>query len=447
MIPSARSPSLSPRARRHSFVLLWALSATFAGRIIVQLVQRISPVATLPPFEAWQSGLLPYGLLISLQLSLLAGMIATNIHLGFRKPVTCPLLAGTLLSLGACYFAFMLFRWGAALTFGAGHHFWGASLPAFFHLILAGWLILVGQQFENTSDRISAITPIRWLVYPALIAICLWLHYALSAAGVGVQLSAYSAVLLGAIAITVFERWLPYRGEWQPDSHEIANDLTFMVFVQILLPKVLAFLTAVTVLRWLQDHDLVLTAWWPHGLPAPAQALVMLLTADFFRYWLHRASHEWSPWLWRFHAVHHSPPKLNWVNVGRFHPLEKSLQFLCDAAPFLLVGVSENVLALYFVFYAVNGFYQHSNVDARLGLLNFIVSGPELHRWHHAREIRESNKNYGNNLILWDLLFGSFFLPHDRKVGELGLINRNYPRSFLHQMRSPFIRGLDQADK
>src|SRR5690606_9269071 len=146
----------------------------------------------------------------------------------------------------------------------------------------------------NTADRISAITPIRWLVYPALIAICLWLHYALSAAGVGVQLSAYSAVLLGAIAITVFERWLPYRGEWQPDSHEIANDLTFMVFVQILLPKVLAFLTAVTVLRWLQDHDLVLTAWWPHGLPAPAQALVMLLTADFFRYWLHRASHEWS---------------------------------------------------------------------------------------------------------------------------------------------------------
>ena len=67
-----------------------------------------------------------------------------------------------------------------------------------------------------------------------------------------------------------------------------------------------------------------------------------------------------------------------------------------------------------------------------------------LHRWHHSKLIEESNRNYGNNLIVWDLLFGSWFLPKDRRVGDLGLINRNYPLDFASQMKTPFISGLDK---
>ena len=112
--------------------------------------------------------------------------------------------------------------------------------------------------------------------------------------------------------------------------------------------------------------------------------------------------------------------------------------------PFILVGVGVEVLALYFVFYAVNGFFQHSNVDAKYGVLNWVVSGAELHRWHHSRLVEESNRNYGNNLIVFDLMFGSWFLPRDRRVGELGLINRDYPLDFGAQMKTPFVAGLDK---
>ncbi len=121
------------------------------------------------------------------------------------------------------------------------------------------------------------------------------------------------------------------------------------------------------------------------------------------------------------------------------------MQYLFDALPFLLLGVADTVLASYFVFYAINGFFQHSNCAIRLGWLNYIVSGPELHRWHHSRVPGESNSNYGNNLILWDLLFGSYFLPKDRSVGTLGLINRDYPSSFPAQFGAPFTKGLDKA--
>jgi sterol desaturase/sphingolipid hydroxylase (fatty acid hydroxylase superfamily) len=165
--------------------------------------------------------------------------------------------------------------------------------------------------------------------------------------------------------------------------------------------------------------------------------LLMMFIADLPRYWLHRAAHEWTP-LWKFHAVHHSVKKLNWINVGRFHPVDKSLQFVCDTLPFILVGVSKEVLTLYFVVYSIKGFFQHSNVDVKLGWLNYIISGPELHRWHHSKVIKESNTNYGNNVIVWDILFGTFFLPKHAVIEKLGLLEKDYPMTFLGQIKEPF---------
>lgn len=144
--------------------------------------------------------------------------------------------------------------------------------------------------------------------------------------------------------------------------------------------------------------------------------------------------------------MHHSPQKLYWLNVGRFHPLDKALQFLLDALPFMLLGVGESVIALYFVFYAVNGFFQHSNIQMKFGLLNYIISSAELHRWHHSRVAAESNSNYGNNLIIWDLIFGTRFLPDDREIHELGLKNRYYPMTFSEQMRTPLTTAISNRD-
>jgi sterol desaturase/sphingolipid hydroxylase (fatty acid hydroxylase superfamily) len=139
--------------------------------------------------------------------------------------------------------------------------------------------------------------------------------------------------------------------------------------------------------------------------------------------------------------VHHAPEKLYTTNVFRFHPAEKSLQFLCDTLPFMLVGIGAEVLGYYFVFYAVSGLFQHSNCDLRLGWLNYLVSGPEVHRWHHSRRIAESNNNYAHSFVVWDLLFGTYFRPRDRAVEDLGLRSSDYPHRFLAQLVAPFARG------
>jgi ornithine lipid hydroxylase len=286
---------------------------------------------------------------------------------------------------------------------------------------------------------------LKWIVYPFIMLMSISLYYTLVAFGLGITLSSFiSATLCGLGLITLFEILLPYRKDWTPNSEEIKTDTVFMLLIQIALPKLLTLFAIVYLANIF--HNERNESLWPHHQPIWIQMLIMMFAADFFRYWLHRASHEW-PFLWRFHAVHHSVEKLYWLNVGRFHPVDKSLQFFLETLPFILLGVSQEVMALYFVVYATKGFFQHSNVDVKLGWFNYIISGPELHRWHHSKEIKESNTNYGNNIILWDIVFGTFFMPESREVNELGLVNGNYPRGFWTQMKSPFRKGLDKSNE
>lgn len=284
-----------------------------------------------------------------------------------------------------------------------------------------------------------------WIAYPGVLALAIGAHLALLHSGYPLVVSSYLPVLAGALLVTALELLIPHRPAWKPGRSDLANDALFMLLVQVLLPRLLALLAVLALIDPLRSLQPDIAAPWPHHWSSGAQLLLMLTGAELLRYWLHRLAHTWAP-LWRLHAVHHSPEKLYWLNVGRFHPLEKTLQFVIDALPFMLLGVSQQVIALYFVFYSINGFFQHSNIRLRYGLLNYLVSSAELHRWHHSRISAESNHNYGNNLILWDLVFGTWFLPRRRSISDIGLQNRAYPQDFAAQMRSPFARAVSPGD-
>jgi len=284
---------------------------------------------------------------------------------------------------------------------------------------------------------------IQYMAYPMIVAGSVWGNLSLMEAEWGVLVSTYLPVTLGTLLVIWLEVQMPYRVLWKPSRKEVAEDSAFLALVHVLWPKLLSVGIAFSLFDLWNAREWPTYAIWPREWPIPMQALLMALMVDSTRYWLHRISHEWKP-LWQFHAVHHSPHRLYTLNVGRFHPIDKGLQFLLDSLPFIVMGVAPAVLSLYFVFYAVNGFFQHSNVDVKLGWLNYLMSGPELHRWHHSMVVQESNTNYGNHLILWDWLFGTRYLPADREVESLGLVNRQYPTGFLDQMTAPFDPGLDK---
>ena len=280
--------------------------------------------------------------------------------------------------------------------------------------------------------------------YPLTIAAGFLVFWLLSSL-VSADVAAYAAVLLGALIVTFHEISLPYRQAWDPDWTDFRNDCAYMLVGQVVLERVLTIVALFAVVSIASRAGWQLKGFWPYGSPVWVQAILVLVLGDFLRYWLHRGFHRIG-WMWRFHSVHHSPKRLYWLNVGRFHPIEQTMQFVVDALPFIALGLGVDVLSAYFVFYAINGFFQHSNCHVRLGWLNWIVAGPELHRWHHSLNLDEANHNYGNNLILWDTIFGTRYLPRQEQVQTLGIPVPNYPTSFLKQMAAPFDRRLASSE-
>ena len=273
--------------------------------------------------------------------------------------------------------------------------------------------------------------------YPGAMVAAFSLFAVLQGVDAPLVVSTYVPVLLVAALVAWMELRRPNREQWRPVTREVGTDLLFMIVVQLALPPLVGFLFAYALIEPARSLNLPVARLWPHGWPVWVQAILMVLLVDFLRYWLHRAAHE-NDTLWRLHSVHHSVEQLYWLNTARFHPVEKALQMCLDSLPFLLLGVDARVLALYYLAYATNGFFQHCNIRLRYGFLNYIVGSAETHRWHHSRTPREANANYGNTVIVWDLLFGTWFLPADRDVDELGLQDPVYPKSFLGLMRAPF---------
>jgi sterol desaturase/sphingolipid hydroxylase (fatty acid hydroxylase superfamily) len=275
--------------------------------------------------------------------------------------------------------------------------------------------------------------------YPTVVAGAFALFALLQQAGASLVVSTYIPIVVTALAVMGLEALAPHRTEWQPPPGEVITDLTFLAVVQLMLPPLVGFLFAYVLFAPVRSLNLPLTVLWPHRLPIWLQAVLMILAVDFLRYWLHRAAHE-NDTLWRLHSVHHSVKQLYWLNTARFHPIEKALQMMLDSLPFVLMGVDARVLSLYYIAYSSNGFFQHCNVRLRYGFLNYIVGSAETHRWHHSIAPSEANHNYGNTVIVWDLLFGTWYLPETGEVADLGLHQPRYPKTFTGMLLAPFRR-------
>jgi sterol desaturase/sphingolipid hydroxylase (fatty acid hydroxylase superfamily) len=276
---------------------------------------------------------------------------------------------------------------------------------------------------------------LQYLWYPAIFVAAIAAYGLLLQAGTAPVIAAYVPVSLTALTIFALEQVLPANPAWRASKADIQVDAAFMAVVQVALPRFLGALSLLTIAHWMHAH--APSKAWPHSWPLALQVLLMVLVVDLLRYVLHRACHRY-PLLWRLHKVHHSPEILYALNVGRFHPIEKALHFMLDTLPFLILGVAPEVIAGSFLLYSVNGFFQHSNLRLRYGWLNYLVGSAETHRWHHARDPKIASCNFSNTTIVWDLVFGTWYLPAQENVTDIGVEDRAYPKGFLAQMAAPF---------
>jgi sterol desaturase/sphingolipid hydroxylase (fatty acid hydroxylase superfamily) len=172
------------------------------------------------------------------------------------------------------------------------------------------------------------------------------------------------------------------------------------------------------------------TGWSKIGLVSawtlPEQLAFFFVTHDFYIYWFHRLQHT-SNWLWRIHEAHHSVDDVDWLSGTRSHVLEICINQTIEFAPILLLGASPQIAILKATLDAVWGMYIHSNLNVHSGALQYVINGPEMHRWHHARDLPAPGKNYGTKLAFWDHLFGTAHRPPE-KPSRYGLAEPSYPK-------------------
>lgn len=242
-------------------------------------------------------------------------------------------------------------------------------------------------------------------------------------------LGSTSQTLIFAI---ILERVTPFYSEWNKSQGDIQTDLTSALVLIALVDPLLKFLAPFIVIVFYSTLNLSedMGQFNPQQLPLVVQIILATLLIELGRYWSHRLHHTVMP-LWRLHAMHHSSQRLYAINNLRFNPLNYGLNFFMGILPVMLFGFSAEALFGYLAISQPVLMLQHANINLRSGWLNYIFSTNELHRWHHSTLAHEANSNYGNAIVLWDQIFGTFRFERDSKnepkrVG-LFLSNSNYP--------------------
>jgi lathosterol oxidase len=213
------------------------------------------------------------------------------------------------------------------------------------------------------------------------------------------------------------------------------TDLAYF-FVSSLLVQVTTLLTmkpAMVLFDWARPASL---AAWVSGLPFLVQVVALLFVADLTQYWVHRAFHSW-PWLWRFHAIHHSAEQMDWLAGSRLHLVDAVATRAITYVPIYLLGFSEAALFAYVLWVVVQATSIHANVRFRLRPLRVVLATPAFHHWHHSAELEAVDKNFAVHLPALDWLFGTYHLP-DRWPNAYGLAEGAVPEGYFRQMAYPF---------
>jgi sterol desaturase/sphingolipid hydroxylase (fatty acid hydroxylase superfamily) len=238
-------------------------------------------------------------------------------------------------------------------------------------------------------------------------------------------------IVTGALVLVALERSRPYEPRQRFLRRGFWTDLLGYTFFQsyalgFVITRLSAWIGGATGLPRLH----LLGAW-----PIWLQVLFFVVTHDLYIYLFHRLQHR-SPTLWRLHEAHHATSEVDWLSGSRSHAFEILINQSIEFIPIALLGGAPEVALIKVTLDALWGMYIHANVDVRSGRLQWLLNGPEMHRWHHALEIRDG-VNFSTKFAFWDWLFRTAHLPPGKPSGYG--ISEPFPTGYLRQQLHLFL--------
>ncbi|MDI1240445.1 MAG: sterol desaturase family protein [bacterium] len=156
--------------------------------------------------------------------------------------------------------------------------------------------------------------------------------------------------------------------------------------------------------------------WWTF--------ILLLIGLDFIFYWVHRWGHAINI-MWAAHSPHHSAEEMNFMVALRASVTQRFCSFLFFW-PLALIGFQPLHIYMMSGIHLFIAFLHHTEFIGKLGWLEKYFTTPSHHRVHHGVNLPYLDKNFGEFLIIWDKIFGSFAEEKEKVVYGI----YDHPRSW-----------------
>ena len=227
----------------------------------------------------------------------------------------------------------------------------------------------------------------------------------------------------------LYKGQLLFRKEWQTDMIHFAFN-HFIVGLALLtvnfaIHRLFGWMVIDSV------HDAV------QAISFIPQLLLCILVADLVQYWFHRSYHE-VPFLWRFHAVHHSAKTMDWLAGSRQHMLELICTRVGVLGGLYVLGFEKSVMDAYIIIVGFQAVFNHANVHLPWGPLKYVFVTPDFHHWHHSSDDVAIDRNYAAHYAFLDHLFGTAIKGQKGFPEKYGVQGDYMPDGFVKQQKFPF---------
>ncbi len=252
--------------------------------------------------------------------------------------------------------------------------------------------------------------------------------------GIGLDWFLLDMLLMAIIYVPLERLWPQY-----PKQGTFRNEWTLDViyFMSTHLPiQILSFLVLLPSIQATKYLGVPALQGFIARIPWLLQFFLAIVVADVTEYFVHLAFHK-VPFLWRFHAVHHSSKALDWIAGSRSHFVDDTLVRGLVLAP-LMLGFSQSITLAYLIFVTLHATWVHCNFGPNAKWLEKFLVMPRYHHWHHTSQKEGIDKNFAIHFPWIDKLFGTYHFPDTWPV-HYGLDGEEISPNFLGQTIDPFI--------
>ena len=252
--------------------------------------------------------------------------------------------------------------------------------------------------------------------------------------GIGLDWFLLDLLLMALIYVPLERLWPQYpeqgtfRKGWVQDT---------VYFMSTHLPlQILSFLVLLPATQATKYLGVPALQQFIARMPWLLQFFLAVVVADLAEYIVHYALHK-VPFLWRFHAIHHSSKALDWIAGSRSHFVDDTLVRGLVLAP-LMLGFSQSIILWYLIFVTLHATWTHCNFGPNVKWLEKFLVMPRYHHWHHTSQKEGIDKNFAIHFPWIDKLFGTYYFP-DKWPDLYGLDGEEISPNFIGQTIHPFF--------